>query len=76
VVRNPPSAEAPPQAKREDCFGIRGAPLIPASLRLDMIRDAAYFRAQARGFAPGGETEDWLAAEQEIDEVIVRRYGG
>jgi Protein of unknown function (DUF2934) len=72
VVRTLP----PPEALPVDCFGVRGAPLIPASLRLDMIRDAAYFRAQARGFAPGEEIDDWLAAEQEIDELIVRRYGG
>jgi hypothetical protein len=54
----------------------RGGPLIPASLRLDMIRDAAYFRAEARGFAPGKQIEDWIAAEQDIDELILRRYGG
>jgi len=28
---------------------------------------AAYYRAEARGFAPGGELEDWLAAEREVD---------
>lgn len=28
---------------------------------------AAYYRAEARGFAPGGEMEDWLAAERELD---------
>lgn len=53
----------------------QSGPLIPASLRHDMIRDAAYFRAQARGFVPGKEIEDWLTAEQEIEELIVRRYG-
>ncbi|MGB4813349.1 MAG: DUF2934 domain-containing protein [Methylophilaceae bacterium] len=26
----------------------------------------AYFKAQERGFAPGFEMEDWLAAEQEV----------
>jgi len=30
------------------------------------IAEAAYYRAERRGFAPGGETEDWLAAEAEI----------
>jgi hypothetical protein len=54
----------------------RGRSLIPASLRLDMIRDAAYFRAEARGFAPGKQDEDWIAAEQDVDELILRRYGG
>jgi hypothetical protein len=29
------------------------------------IAVAAYFRAEKRGFAPGGELEDWLAAETE-----------
>lgn len=31
-----------------------------------MIADAAYFRAEKRGFASGHEIEDWLAAEKEI----------
>jgi Protein of unknown function (DUF2934) len=49
--------------------------LLPASLRHDMISEAAYLRAEARGFAPGHEIEDWLAAELEIDELIRARYG-
>lgn len=30
------------------------------------IAVAAYYRAQARGFAPGNEMQDWLEAEQAI----------
>ena len=30
-----------------------------------MIAEAAYCRAQQRGFAPGHELEDWLGAEKE-----------
>jgi hypothetical protein len=30
------------------------------------IAEAAYYRAQSRGFEPGGEMQDWLAAEAEI----------
>lgn len=30
------------------------------------IEIAAYYKAQARGFAPGHELEDWLAAEKEV----------
>lgn len=37
-----------------------------AAERRDMIATAAYFRAQRRGFEPGYELEDWLAAETEI----------
>lgn len=45
----------------------------PASLvslvvpRDRQIAEAAYFRAADRGFAPGHELEDWLAAEREVD---------
>lgn len=31
------------------------------------IAEAAYFRAEQRGFAPGGEVDDWLQAEIEVD---------
>ena len=31
------------------------------------VAEAAYFRAERRGFAPGCELDDWLAAEQELD---------
>jgi hypothetical protein len=31
------------------------------------IAAVAYFLAQARGFAPGHEVEDWLAAEREVN---------
>lgn len=34
-----------------------------------MIAEAAYYRAQARGFAPGRELDDWLEAEAEVDTV-------
>jgi len=35
--------------------------------RLSMVAEAAYLRAQARGFESGHEDEDWLAAEAEVD---------
>jgi len=35
-----------------------------------MIREAAYYRAERRGFAPGDEMSDWLAAESEVLELI------
>lgn len=34
--------------------------------RAELVRMAAYFRAERRGFAPGYEIEDWLAAEAEV----------
>jgi hypothetical protein len=35
--------------------------------REQRIRVAAYFKAEKRGFAPGHELDDWLAAEEEVD---------
>jgi hypothetical protein len=35
--------------------------------RYMMIAEAAYFRAEKRGFAPGYEIADWLEAEAEIE---------
>lgn len=40
---------------------------VPDSVaRQRQIARAAYLRAEARGFAPGGELEDWLEAEREV----------
>jgi hypothetical protein len=35
--------------------------------RRRMIAEAAYLRAEARGFQGGDPVQDWLEAEQEID---------
>jgi hypothetical protein len=46
------------------------APTVSVDERRGMIAKAAYLRGERRGFAPGGEAEDWLAAEQEIDALL------
>jgi hypothetical protein len=38
--------------------------------RFRLIAERAYFRAEARGFRPGQELDDWLAAEIEVDEML------
>lgn len=40
--------------------------------RRAMIAEAAYLRAEARGFLPGGEVADWIAAEREVDTRLGR----
>jgi hypothetical protein len=40
--------------------------------RAALIAEAAYYRAADRGFAPGHEMEDWLAAENEVDARLLR----
>jgi hypothetical protein len=37
------------------------------------IAEAAYWRAERRGFTAGQELDDWLAAEQEVDNDIAQR---
>jgi hypothetical protein len=57
-----PAFEAP-SARSQPCA-------IDADVRRAMIAQAAYFRAERRGFAPGGEMDDWLGAEVEIDALL------
>jgi len=35
--------------------------------RQHCIAEAAYYKAEKRGFEPGKEYDDWLEAEQEFD---------
>jgi hypothetical protein len=37
--------------------------------RHQAIQEAAYWRASERGFAAGGEMDDWLGAEANVDSV-------
>jgi hypothetical protein len=41
-----------------------------AQRRDAMIAEAAYYRAARRGFVPGHELDDWLAAEQQVDTAL------
>jgi hypothetical protein len=38
--------------------------------RSALIAEAAYLRAERRGFWPGYELDDWLAAEKEVDALL------
>ena len=31
-----------------------------------LIQESAYYKAEARGFSPGYEEQDWLDAEEEV----------
>lgn len=73
-----PAAEAarPPKTPIRKAARSRRASVISAKLnlagedRLQLIAEAAYFRAERRGFQPGKELEDWLAAEIEVDALL------
>jgi Protein of unknown function (DUF2934) len=37
-----------------------------------LVAEAAYYRAQRRGFEPGYELQDWVEAELEVKRLIGR----
>jgi len=43
---------------------------VPLEERQQKIATAAYYKAEARGFEPGHELEDWLTAEAELGESL------
>lgn len=44
--------------------------LVQAPSREQMIAEAAYYRAEQRGFAPGQEMADWLLAEADVERAL------
>jgi hypothetical protein len=48
------------------------APTVSAEERYNMIAEAAYYRAEQRGFQDGDTVADWLAAETEIDGKLAK----
>ena len=64
--RRKPEPEAPVKS---------GPPAIDAGVRRAMTAEAAYYRAERRGFAPGYELDDWLAAEADIERATPLHRG-
>ena len=77
-AKNPPVRTDAPRPSAH----VRRSPSEPVRLALTpearrgMIAEGAYLRAERRGFAPGHETEDWLAAEAEVDVLLKVAHGG
>jgi Protein of unknown function (DUF2934) len=66
------SKQPPPRARKSPLEP--GAPAqrvkVTPDARYRLIAESAYLRAERRGFAPGHEVQDWLAAEAEIDALL------
>jgi hypothetical protein len=45
---------------------------VPPGQRRQMIAEAAYFRAEKRGFNGGDPVQDWIEAETEVDAELRR----
>lgn len=83
-----PAASPPPAekaaARSRTTTPVKPAPAASAApgitvsedARRAMIAQAAYLRAERRGFSPGGEVEDWLAAEAEVDALLKAGHHG
>lgn len=56
---------------RTEKSAILGRQQISPQAREEMIRVAAYLRAEQRGFTGGSAADDWYAAEREIDKQLV-----
>jgi len=75
IASSSPAPATTPAAARKSPpgTGSRTQPflLVPhrltAAERHRRICELAYRRAEQRGFAPGGEVDDWLEAEREVD---------
>lgn len=70
----PQGAAGAPRARKSEAAARRHEPLgfITAEERWRMVAEAAYLRAEKRGFSGGDPVEDWLLAEREIEALIGR----
>lgn len=64
-----PSSRSP-EAKPDS--GTQGSSPVTPQQRQIMICDAAYYIAEHRGFEPGHDMDNWLAAERQIDAGLAR----
>jgi len=51
----------------------RSGTYIEPDRRQSMIAEAAYYHSGQRGFDPGHELDDWLAAESQVDAALALR---
>lgn len=61
-----PSYQGPGEALPEGTAADREPDRYNAEDLYEMIAEAAYYRAEQRGFALGSEETDWLEAEKEL----------
>ena len=78
ATTSPPRARAKSSTPRvrKPTANAPAAVTVSEDVRRGMIAEGAYLRAERRGFAPGHEAEDWLAAESEVDALLKARHGG
>ncbi len=83
LVANPSTSAAGTRPSRRGAVASKQAPsaaaapvTVTSDVRRAMIAEAAYLRAERRGFVPGFEDDDWLTAEKEVDALLSGGQGG
>lgn len=71
-----PTRRRPGTAGKRPAAEVAAPPVLTSDARRAMIAEAAYLRAERRGFVPGFEEDDWLTAEQEVDALLSARHTG
>jgi hypothetical protein len=71
----PVPAPAGVRKKTAAVKGTRPRKSITSEERTRLIAEKAYLRAECRGFRGGDPVEDWLAAEAEVDAMLMRPGG-
>ena len=65
-------ARTAPDAPSSDVIEAGGSSSVRARAQMSpeeiyrLIQETAYYKAKARGFAPGHEVQDWIEAEAEV----------
>ena len=70
ATRQPPKPRRAAKAATATTTTAR-ADVTAAEIR-QLIEEAAYYKAERRGFAPGHELDDWIAAEAEVRRRLER----
>ena len=70
AVADKPAAKKAPAAKTKLKVSTAPKPLLSTDQRNHYVAVAAFYIAERRGFTLGNPTEDWLAAEAEVDRLI------
>lgn len=65
-----PKSSGPRSGSATQGTPVSGEIQVPAEEREHMVAEAAYYRAEARGFRGGDPADDWLAAEREINRLL------
>lgn len=65
------TAQTPAAARQSGKKTAEAKPCISQEDRFQMISEVAYYKFEQRGFMVGDDLNDWLAAEAEVDALLL-----